>query len=69
MRVFLKHKDENTLTIDNCIEMLQRNRLIYDSLIQAEQALNVRIENKSFFRLQKDIKGELQKLVDVYDFV
>ena len=69
VRVFLKYKDENTLTIDNCIEMLQRNRLIYDSLIQAEQALNVRIENKSFFRLQKDIKDELQKLVDVYDFM
>lgn len=69
VRVFLKHKDENTLTIDNCMEMLQRNRLIYDSLKQAEQTLNTKIQNKSFLRLQNDIKGELQKLIDVYDFV
>jgi hypothetical protein len=51
------------------MEMLQRNKLIYDSIRQAEQSLGVRIENKSFMRLQQDIKGELQKLIDVYDFV
>ena len=69
MRVFLNNKDESKLTIENCIEMLQRNRLIYDSLRQAEQALGVRIESKSFMRLQTDIKTELQKLINAYDFV
>lgn len=69
VRVFLKNKDEDKLTIENCIEMLQRNRLIYDSLRQAEQALGVRIESKSFMRLQTDIKTELQKLINAYDFV
>jgi hypothetical protein len=49
--------------------MLQRNRLIYDSLRQAEHTLGVRIENKSFMRLQTDIKNELQKIIDVYDFM
>ena len=67
--VFLKSKAENKFTIDSCMEMLQRNKLIYDSIRQAEQSLGVRIENKSFMRLQQDIKGELQKLIDVYDFV
>lgn len=69
VRVFLNNKDENKLTIENCIEMLLRNRLIYDSLRQAEKALGVRIESKSFMRLQTDIKNELQKLINVYDFV
>lgn len=69
VRVFLNSKDENKLTIENCIEMLQRNRLIYDSLRQAEKALGVRIESKSFMRLQTDIKTELQKLINAYDFV
>ena len=69
VRVFLNNKDENKLTIENCIEMLQRNRLIYDSLRQAEKALGVRIESKSFMRLQTDIKTELQKLINAYDFV
>jgi ribosomal protein S8 len=69
VRVFLNNKDENKLTIENCIEMLQRNRLIYDSLRQAEKALGVRIESKSFMRLQTDIKTELQQLINAYDFV
>ena len=67
--VFLKSKAENKLTIDSCMEMLQRNKLIYDSIRQAEYALGVRIENKSFMRLQTDIKNELQKIIDVYDFM
>ena len=69
VRVFLNNKDENKLSIETCMEMLQRNKLIYDSIRQAEYALGVKIENKSFMRLQTDIKNELQKLIDVYDFL
>ena len=65
---FLKAREDKSLSVEMCIELLQRNKLIYRSIKDAEQNLNTTISFPNFIKLQDDIKGELQKLIDAYDF-
>ena len=66
---FLKERENNRLTIDLCLELLRRNKLIHLSIKEVEMSLNTTISLPNFIKLQDDIKRELQKLIDTYDFV
>ena len=65
---FLKVRDEKKLSVENCLDMLRRNQLLYNSMWEIEKSLNTRIQMPNFIKLQDDIKRELYKFIDVYDF-
>ena len=69
IRSFLKVRDEKKLSVENCLDMLRRNQLLYNSLREIEKSLNTTIQMPNFVKLQDDIKRELYKFIDVYDFV
>jgi hypothetical protein len=68
IRSFLKDREENKLSVENCLGMLKRNQLLYNSKTEIEDSLNIVINFPNFIKLQDDIKKELYKLIDVYDF-
>ena len=68
IRSFLKVRDEKKLSVENCLDMLRRNQLLYNSKREIEKSLNTTIQMPNFIKLQDDIKRELYKFIDVYDF-
>ena len=68
IRSFLKVRDEKKLSVENCLDMLRRNQLLYNSKREIEKSLNISIQMPNFIKLQDDIKRELYKFIDVYDF-
>ena len=65
---FLKVRDEKKLSVENCLDMLRRNQLLYNSMREIEKSLDTSIQMPNFIKLQDDIKRELYKFIDVYDF-
>ena len=65
---FLKIRDEKKLSVENCLDMLRRNQLLYNSMREIKKSLNTTIQMPNFIKLQDDIKRELYKFIDVYDF-
>ena len=65
---FLKVRKEKKLSVENCLDMLRRNQLLYNSMREIEKSLDTSIQMPNFIKLQDDIKRELYKFIDVYDF-
>lgn len=65
---FLKARETQSISVEQCMELLKRNLLIYQCVKDVETKLNTSLQLSKFVTLQNDVKTELNKLLEVYDF-
>lgn len=65
---FLKARESQSISVEQCMELLKRNLLIYQCVKDVETKLNTSLQHSKFVALQNDVKTELNKLLEVYDF-
>lgn len=63
---FIKSKEN--LTINGGVEMLKRNRSVYEAIKNVEQNCQTKIDVKSFYRLQGDVLRLVKEKLDDYAF-